>query len=87
MFLSPRGDWIGYNSFKSRSLRKTPLKGGRTVELYDLKDFGPFTIKGGTWSESGMIVLAVNHNVNHEDIGLAGFPDESGKLHSLWISF
>jgi serine/threonine-protein kinase len=79
MFVSPKGDWIGYNTFKPASLKKTPLKGGRTVELNDLKDIPPFRMLGGTWSESGMIVLAVNR----DGIGLEGIPEQGGELVPL----
>ncbi len=79
MFMKPDGRWIGYNTFRGNSLRIAPIKEGPSIRLNPLKGIHPVGVWGGDWTETGQIVLAVNHEGN----GLITIDEQGGDWVSL----
>lgn len=79
MFVSPDGSRVGFNTFKGNSLRTAPVTGGPFLKLNALEGINPTDVLGGAWTESGLIVLAVNH----EGMGLIAVPEQGGDLIPL----
>ncbi len=65
-FFSPDGQWVGF--FAQGKLKKTRLDGGQPHSLYDAP-----AARGGTWSEDGNIVAALD-----QQAGLFLVPPEGG---------
>jgi len=64
-FFSPDGQWIGFGA--DGKLKKISISGGTAITLCDAPSF-----RGGTWSENGMIVAAL------ESMGELSVVPESG---------
>jgi serine/threonine-protein kinase len=54
VFVSPDGQWVGFNDANTATLRKVALTGGPPVTLTTLDS----AIRGATWSEDGTIIYS-----------------------------
>jgi serine/threonine-protein kinase len=57
VFLSPDGEWVGYNDTASATLKKIRVSGGSPVTVCKVSA-GSGGFAGATWGRSGMIVFA-----------------------------
>lgn len=73
LFLSPDGEWVGYQDASDHSLRKLPLEGGSPVVLAPLSDF----LNGASWSDDNTIILGTYRT------GLYRVPADGGELEML----
>ena len=54
-FFSPDGEWVGFQEFGSRTLKKVPIAGGPAVRLGD--PVGGVQVFGASWGVDGQIVF------------------------------
>ena len=77
VFLSPDGEWVGYNDTAAGSLRKIRIRSGAPVTICELPSAtGGFG--GATWGANGLIVFATNAAA-----GLMKVPDTGGVAEPL----
>ena len=75
-FFSPDGEWVGFVDSRDGSLKKTRLRGGVPVVLWELPEGN---IRGGSWGEDGRIYFG------HGFGGLQAVPENGGTPETLTI--
>ena len=80
LFLSPDGEWVGYNDTGSSTLKKIRISGGSPVTVCKVSAGGG-GFNGATWGQSGLIVFATTAVP-----GLMKVPDTGGVPEPLTVT-
>ena len=88
IFVSPDGEWVGYNDAREAKFKKVRLSGGPPATIFDSPGPGAAGFRGASWGSTGTIVFATTASPALMQVSDAGGTPQpltkprNGEVHS-----
>ena len=88
IFVSPDGEWVGYNDVRDAKFKKVRISGGPPATICDNPGPGAAGFRGASWGSSGTIVFATTASPALMQVSDAGgtpqplIKPQNGEVHS-----
>jgi Tol biopolymer transport system component len=88
VFVSPDGEWVGYNDVREAKFKKVRISGGPPATIFDNPGPGAGGFRGASWGSTGTIVFATTASPALMQVSDAGgtpqplTKPQNGELHS-----